>query len=170
MNIEICGKHTETDFECPVCGATLTPTECEQSFGGDMGFMERGSLMATYYPSRCEVVVKFVCYECRSEVELSVPDSARLLTVSEPGPSESSEWEDVIMALSSVKYGRVKNLGNYETERLEAESLLEDGVPPEQGLVEVKRFVKNQLGLGPSSDELEAARELLKEANNELFG
>ena len=163
MNIEICGKHTETDFECPVCGATLTPTECEQSFGGDMGFMERGSLMATYYPSRCEVVVKFVCYECRSEVELSVPDSARLLTVSEPGPSEPSEWEYVIMALTSVKYGRVKNLGNYETERIEAEAEIGSG-SPEEALTEVKRFVKDQLGLGPSADEVEAAREVLREA------
>lgn len=73
------------------------------------------------------------------------------------------ELEYVIMGLKSVRYGRVHNLGNYETERLEAEFEIDRGQEPEEALRECKKFVQKQLGIGPSDDEIEAAKEILRE-------
>jgi hypothetical protein len=79
-------------------------------------------------------------------------------------PFRNEITEYIVMGISSVKYGRVKNLGNYETERTEVEVVLNDGQTPEDGLIEAKRFVKNQLGLGPSDKDIDAAKQLLSEA------
>lgn len=48
------------------------------------------------------------------------------------------------MKLTTVKYEKTFNLGNYETERIAAEAIVEDGEDPEYVLNELKIFVTGE--------------------------
>ena len=157
----INGRKIGDGMKCPVCDGqllaeviTVNPGELDYRTG-------RGGLMDAVQVGFPTIDLDVRCMGCNAS--LDIRGSYATLEV-RTEPSEPLEWEYVIMAISSVKYGRVKNLGDYQSERMEAEYVLEGGETPEQGLAEVKRFVKAQLGLGPSEDELEAARQLLSEA------
>jgi hypothetical protein len=163
MNYYIGDKHVGRDFPCIMCGKPMKPTEMEYTHD-PRTYMERGEVF--YYDhGLCTTTIKHYC-ECGVEQEITIQDRAvanqPVLTITTDGETCVSQ-EYVIMAVTSVKYGRVKNLGNYETERLEAEVVLDPGQTPEEGIIEAKRFVKRQLDLGPSDEDLEAARDLLRE-------
>ncbi len=49
------------------------------------------------------------------------------------------------MKITSISYQAVKNLGNYESERLEATAIVEDGEDPVEKTKELRRFVHWQL-------------------------
>ena len=68
------------------------------------------------------------------------------------------------MFVKTITYQRVKNLGNFETERVEASAELEDGDVEEDVLLELRRFVNTQLDLGPTAEDVELAKAVLKEA------
>lgn len=52
--------------------------------------------------------------------------------------------------LRTISYQRVRNLGNYESERLEAVLDLTEGEDPHVAFVRLKRFVEGELGLNQS--------------------
>lgn len=49
------------------------------------------------------------------------------------------------MKITSISYQAVKNLGNYESERLEATATVEEGEDPVEKTKELRRFVHWQL-------------------------
>ena len=49
------------------------------------------------------------------------------------------------MKITSISYQAVKNLGNYESERLEANADLEEGSDPVEEVKNLRRFVHWQL-------------------------
>lgn len=49
------------------------------------------------------------------------------------------------MKITSISYQAVKNLGNCESERLEATAIVEDGEDPVEKTKELRRFVHWQL-------------------------
>ncbi len=49
------------------------------------------------------------------------------------------------MKITSISYQAVKNLGNYESERLEATAIVEDGEDSVEKTKELRRFVHWQL-------------------------
>lgn len=51
------------------------------------------------------------------------------------------------MKITAVRYERVSNLGNYETERLASEAELEKGDTPEGVVLGLRKFVNEQLGI-----------------------
>lgn len=61
------------------------------------------------------------------------------------------------MRLQVISYQRVKNLGNYESERFEATANVEDGDDPNGAYEALKAYVEHHLGLSrepiPSCDE-----------------
>lgn len=160
---EIGGKNLKEDLTCFLCGKVMDPQEVEMRH--EPAFMLERGCLAHYSPMTRETSVRFRC-ECGVECSLDIPDLAvyRLEKLCKINDIYEFDWEYIIMAVTSVKYGRVKNLGNYETERFEAEVVLSEGQTAEDAVIEAKAFVKKQLGLGPSSEDIEAARQLLAEA------
>lgn len=57
------------------------------------------------------------------------------------------------MKITGVRYERVANLGNYETERVAVEVLVEDGETPQMALLHAKLFVNAQLGIEELTEE-----------------
>lgn len=51
------------------------------------------------------------------------------------------------MKVKSVRYARLRNLGNYENERAEAEVELDDGDTVKEGFARAKAVVLKQLGI-----------------------
>lgn len=159
MNYEIAGKKLDEDFACYVCGQPMSPVQLESRIDGEPFYMDRGLL--EYHPSYRTVTVEFRC-QCGVGCELEIPDRAFSVVNREPQAPEI--WEYIIMSVTSVKYGRVKNLGNCETERIEAEVILDGDQDADEALIEARTFVNKKLGLGPTSDEVEAAIRILEEA------
>jgi hypothetical protein len=164
MNYEIAGKNLEKDFKCPICDETLLPQEYEITNEPFAYSTRRGDLFLS--ESKCSMKVNFRC-QCGIEVDLDIPDEAmvscRTESLKRINDMYEFDWEYLVMSVTSVKYGLVKNLGNYETELFEAEVVLDEHQTPEDAVAECKSFVKKQLGLGPSDEDLEAARQLLRE-------
>lgn len=151
------GKNVEDGLECPACGGTLDAHRMEVQHEPEM-FSIRGDLRH-YVEGPTTMSLHLVCGKCYTKVDIESPcDTLECVEATEP-----NQWGYVIMGITSVKYGRVKNLGNYETERFEAEVIVEDQ-SPEEAVAECKAFVKKQLGLGPTAEELDEARDLLREA------
>lgn len=69
------------------------------------------------------------------------------------------------MHISKVTYQRVKNLGNYETERVEVEVQLNEGEDANAAFNAAKKYVNGKLNLGPSDQEIRDAYAVLKEAD-----
>lgn len=61
------------------------------------------------------------------------------------------------MKIASVKYGRVSNLGNYETERVEVEMSCE-GEDPQVVLTAAKSWVNTALGIDDTLTKEQIAR------------
>lgn len=59
------------------------------------------------------------------------------------------------MIIKTISYGFTKNLGNYQSERLDATIELEDLDTPEHALEQLKQFVKQQLDLEPKPEKSE---------------
>ena len=51
------------------------------------------------------------------------------------------------MNIKTISYQRVKNLGNYESERLEATADVPEGEDPRVCFVRLKRYVEAQLNI-----------------------
>ncbi len=51
------------------------------------------------------------------------------------------------MKIQTVTYGRLRNLGNYENDRVESTAVVERGETPEQALVKLADWVHERLGL-----------------------
>lgn len=60
------------------------------------------------------------------------------------------------MNVTKVTYGRIKNLGNYQNERLEVEITLNEGESYKQAFKAAEMLVCGSLGLIPNSNENEA--------------
>lgn len=166
FDIDILGKNINEAFTCLICGHTLSPQKIEQPTKAfswwDNNCFDDSRDVINYSPQLCETRVDFTCGYCGSRVELSIPDSAQCVVGSKP--SEPLEWEYIVMAIHVVKYGRVKNLDNGEVEKVEAEAVISDGQTPGEALADARRFVKDQLGLGPTSDDIDAALKTLEDA------
>lgn len=67
------------------------------------------------------------------------------------------------MHMTKVKFERVRNLGNYESERVGCEVELE-GSAPILGLKYAKKFVHKELGIGPTEADINHAKRVLEEA------
>lgn len=50
------------------------------------------------------------------------------------------------MKITSVQYGRLVNLGNFENEKLSAWATVEEGETPEEALAKVTAFIEAQAG------------------------
>ncbi len=73
-----------------------------------------------------------------------------------------------MVQITSVRFGLTKNLGNYESVRLDAEAAVNSSdESPEQALEHLKSWVACQLGQSP---ELEDAQKQLEDARFELSG
>lgn len=75
------------------------------------------------------------------------------------------------MKISSISYQAVKNLGNYESERLEATATVEEGEDPALLIKNLRKFVHAQLIENPDSlfDEDEKSARLFDEDDEPLF-
>lgn len=62
------------------------------------------------------------------------------------------------LQLKTVTYSRIKNIGNYENERVEAVAVVQPGEDPSEVLRGLKRFVLGSLGLEVKSKVREAER------------
>lgn len=67
--------------------------------------------------------------------------------------------------MKEVTYERLKKTGSYENERASVTLPVEAGQSVDDALREAKAIVHRFLGLGPSKDEVEAAKKLIDEAN-----
>ena len=65
------------------------------------------------------------------------------------------------MRVSKVSYSRLKNLGNFQHEKVEVELELSEGDNPEDAMKACKGFVNSQLGLLPSKDQVEQAKKIV---------
>jgi predicted nucleic acid-binding Zn-ribbon protein len=70
------------------------------------------------------------------------------------------------MIITSVCYSRLKNLGNYENERLDATTAVLEGQTPEDVHHQLKEWVHQQLGL--SSSELQQEVQQLEDRRYDL--
>lgn len=70
------------------------------------------------------------------------------------------------MKITSISYQAVKNLGNYESERLEASANVEDGSDPVEEVKNLRRFVHYQL-LDPPNWMIEKKREAIPDEADE---
>jgi hypothetical protein len=61
------------------------------------------------------------------------------------------------MRVTTLHYRRNINLGDYQTEHIELEIVLEEGEQPGEALVRARRFCRKAWGLEPLSAEEEAA-------------
>ena len=76
------------------------------------------------------------------------------------------------MKISSISYQAVKNLGNYESERLEATATVEEGEDPALLIKNLRKFVHAQLIENPDSlfdPDPESARLFSDEDDDPLF-
>ena len=149
------GDNSINSLPCPYCQSEMLCEYVEQRHGSSYYFNvhDRNELLLT---------TSSLCTGCGATVKVTDANAAMLdVTYRYPAENNLEIGEYWKMGISTVKYGRVRNLGNYETERTEVEVQLEDGQTPEQGLVEAKRFVNKQLGLGATDKEIDAARNLL---------
>lgn len=55
--------------------------------------------------------------------------------------------KDKHMKITAIRYERVSNLGQFETERVAAEATVDAGDTPSNVLAELKTFVHNELGI-----------------------
>lgn len=67
------------------------------------------------------------------------------------------------MKITAVGYRRLKNLGNYENEAVEATALVEDWEDPAQTLDALRSWVGDQLEIGEIVKSLRAERDDLEE-------
>lgn len=56
------------------------------------------------------------------------------------------------MHLTAITYQRVKNLGNYESERFEATAHVDEGEDPDGAYEALKAYVERHLGIIKESD------------------
>jgi hypothetical protein len=61
-------------------------------------------------------------------------------------------------------YQRVKNLGNYETERVEVEVHVNEGENADRAFKAAKKYVDGKLKLGPTTKQINDAIETLNAA------
>lgn len=55
------------------------------------------------------------------------------------------------MRIKTISYQAVKNLGNYESERLEASADVEEGEDPDDAVLKLRRWVNLTLDARPNS-------------------
>jgi hypothetical protein len=60
------------------------------------------------------------------------------------------------LQIVSVRFGTTKNLGNYQSSRLDAEALVSEGESPEGVLERLKTWVSSQQGDGPKVEDAES--------------
>lgn len=184
------GRRVSDGMKCPVCDSVLTPQSMEYNINNPGYCIERGEL-SEVSDDIITISMEMICLKCSVRVDISdyhgtieYMEKSSRVEVDQYAVNQGRDWklgnqmsdllsepfcyqqelEYIIMSIANVKYGRVKNLGNYETERFEAEVILDPGQTAEDAVSECKAFVKRQLGLGPTDIELEAARDLLREA------
>jgi hypothetical protein len=68
------------------------------------------------------------------------------------------------MHISKVTYQRVKNLGNYETERVEVEVALNEDENADKAFTAAKQYVNGKLDLGPTEQDVRDAYAVLRDA------
>lgn len=73
--------------------------------------------------------------------------------------------------ITEVRYSRLstRRVDRFENERMEAAAIIDDGENPAVVVQWLKRFVDQQLGLGPTKEELNAARKLIRDWNHDPF-
>jgi chromosome segregation ATPase len=73
--------------------------------------------------------------------------------------------------IKAVTYHRLKNLGNYENERLEATAAIHEGDSPVEVLLDIKQWVSNQLNLKEDiRGEIRDLQHRKSTLNSEIFG
>ena len=73
--------------------------------------------------------------------------------------------------IKTVTYHRLKNLGNYENERLEATAAIHEGDSPAEVLLDIQQCVSNQLNLKEDiRGEIRDLRDRKATLNSEIFG
>jgi small-conductance mechanosensitive channel len=70
----------------------------------------------------------------------------------------------------TVRYQRVRNLGNYENERVEVEVQVEDGETAQQVLDAAKRFVLKNLPDPMREHDVQRARKIVADPENFTMG
>ena len=69
------------------------------------------------------------------------------------------------MNIKEIAYGRTKNTGNYQSERVEIRVTVDEDDSYNECLASAKLLVAQALGEGPSASEVEAAKEVLARAS-----
>ncbi len=69
------------------------------------------------------------------------------------------------MRATMVRYERVRNLGNYENEKVSVEVALEEGETAEQGMKAARAFVNKQVGVHDT--DLLRAKKILAQREDE---
>ena len=76
------------------------------------------------------------------------------------------------MKINTVGYRRLKNLGNYENEAIEATALVEDWEDPAQTLDALRNWVEDQLGIRETvsslHDQCNDLRHELEQLNSQI--
>lgn len=57
------------------------------------------------------------------------------------------------MKITEIEYQRVQNLGNYETQRLSAKGVIEEGEDVDKSFKKLKRYVNKQLRIEEVNDK-----------------
>jgi hypothetical protein len=68
------------------------------------------------------------------------------------------------MRVKTVTFAQLRNTGRYENQRAEATIEVNEGEDVEEAYKLAKKVVRKTLGLGPTQEELDKAREVLESA------
>lgn len=172
-------KHHSVNILCPLCHGPMQWVQYEFTHE-PVRQMERG-LLDTFTPGDSSATLELVC-SCGGTMHLQhplLPGVAEVQIVEDGngsdlilGPKpEPAKWPDIYevyaMRTCEVRFERVKNLGNYESERVGVSVEVDDGDDPVECLHNARRFVNRQLGLGPTDDQVAEARRILEEADDD---
>lgn len=59
------------------------------------------------------------------------------------------------MKIQTITYKRVKNLGNYQSESVEATALVEESEDPGKAYDSLREWILRKLDIQPNSDDIE---------------
>lgn len=161
-------KTPSVNIKCPICHGTMEWTSYEINTI-PVGFP------TDFEPGGSSVILNLVCscggtmclqHPLRSG-EVYIENGVGLFLGPKPAPKPWPDvYEVIAMKMSEVTFERTKNLGNFETERVGVTVKVEND-DPKDCLREARRFVNKQLGFGPTDDEIEKARQILEEADED---
>ncbi len=75
------------------------------------------------------------------------------------------------MRVSKISYSRLKNIGNFQHEKVDVEIELQKGDDPTEAMKACKGFVNKELGYLPSQEQVDSAKKIIEdyESQTNLF-